>query len=80
VQRFLTLAILLVTFATAGVAAAGVAMAAESGFDLSSLLVPSASAGLLPPITIEGRKGWDCTAERNATSKSLADSALPNAR
>ena len=76
-QRFLSLAILLVTLLVAGTTAAGVALAAESGFDVASLLVPSAPAGLLPPIAIEGRKGWDCTAERNATSKSLSDAALP---
>ncbi len=79
-QRYLSLAILLGTLLAAGAAAAGVAFAAESGFDVASLLEPSAPAGLLPPITIEGRKGWDCVAERNATSKSLPDAALPAAR
>jgi hypothetical protein len=32
---------------------------------------------LLPPITIEGRKGWDCTAERNAMATTLSNAALP---
>ena len=79
-QRVLSLAILLVSLFVAAATAAGVAVAAESGFDLTSILEPSVSAGLLGPIAIEGRKGWACTPERNATAKSLSDSALPSAR
>ncbi len=47
---------------------------------LPRLVEPSAPAGLLPPITIEGRKGWACTAERNATATKLPDAALPTDR
>lgn len=79
-QRFFSLAILLGTLAIVGTTAAGVALAAESGFDIASLLEPSASPGLLAPITIEGRKGWDCTPEKNATAKTLPEAALPAAR
>jgi len=46
-------------------------------FDAAALVEPSAPAGLLPPITIEGRKGWDCTAERNAMATTLSNAALP---
>jgi hypothetical protein len=77
VQRFPPLAILLVTALLAGGAATGIAFAAEAAFDAVSLVEPSAPAGLLPPIAIEGRKGWDCTAERNATATSLSNAALP---
>jgi hypothetical protein len=60
--------------------AAGIAFAAEGAFDVAGLVEPSASAGLLPPITIEGRKGWDCTAERNATATTLPNADLPTGR
>jgi heme A synthase len=80
VQRVLTLAILLVTVLLGGAVAAGIAVAAEGGFDVATLLEPSVSAGLLPPITIEGRNGWTCAAERSATAKTLPDAALPPAR
>jgi hypothetical protein len=80
VQRVPFLAILLLTALLAGGAAAGIAFAAEGAFDVAALLEPSAPAGLLPPITIEGRKGWDCTAERNAMAAKLSDAALPTAR
>jgi hypothetical protein len=80
VQRVLTLAILLVALLVAAGAGVGIALAADDGFDIASLLQPSASAGMLPPITIEGRKGWACAAERNATAKTLSDADLPAAR
>jgi hypothetical protein len=44
------------------------------------MVEPSAPAGLLPPITIEGRKGWACVAERSATTSKLPDAALPDER
>jgi hypothetical protein len=72
------LAILLLTVLLAGSAAAGIAFAAEGSFDVAGMLEASAPAGLLPPITIEGRKGWACTAERNATATTLPNAALPN--
>jgi hypothetical protein len=77
VQRVPTPAVLLLTLLLTGGAAAGVAFAAEGAFDIATLVEPSAPAGLLPPITIEGRKGWACTAERNATANKLPDAALP---
>jgi hypothetical protein len=80
VQRIPAPAVLLLTLLLAGGAAAGVAFAAEGAFDVATLVEPSAPAGLLPPITIEGRKGWACTAERNATASKLPDAALPNVR
>ena len=51
--------------------------ALDGGFDVATLVEPSAPAGLLPTITIEGRKGWACTAERDATATKLPDAALP---
>jgi hypothetical protein len=80
VQRVLTLAILLVTVLLGGAVAAGIAVAAEGGFDAAAILEPSGPAGLLPPITIEGRKGWTCAAERSATATTLPDAALPPVR
>jgi hypothetical protein len=80
VQRVPSLAVLLVTLLLMGGAAAGVAFAAEGTFDVATLVEPSAPAGLLPPITIEGRKGWDCIAERNAMATKLPDAALPTDR
>ena len=76
-ERVSSLAILLLTVLFTGGAAAGIAFAAEGAFDVAALVEPSAPAGLLPPITIEGRKGWDCTAERNAMAATLSDAALP---
>ncbi len=76
-QRFPSLAILLLAALFTGAAASGIAFAAESAFDAAALVEPSAPAGLLPPITIEGRKGWDCTAERNAMATTLSNAALP---
>jgi hypothetical protein len=78
VQRFPSLAILLLAALFTGAAATGIAFAAEAAFDVASFVEPSAPAGLLPPITIEGRKGWDCTAERKATATSLPNADLPN--
>jgi hypothetical protein len=80
VQRVITPAVLLVTALLTLGAAAGIAYAAEGGFDVATLVEPSASAGLLPTITIEGRKGWACTAERNAMASKLSDAALPSDR
>jgi hypothetical protein len=80
VQRLLAPAVLLLTALLAGGVAAGVAFAAEGSLDVAAALEPSAPAGLLPAITIEGRKGWACTAERNAMASSLADAALPSDR
>ena len=79
-QRVPSLAILLLTALLTGAAAAGIAYAAEGAFDIAGMIEPSASAGLLPPITIEGRKGWACTAERNAMATTLPDAALPTGR
>lgn len=79
-QRIPSPAVLVLTLLLTCGAAAGIAFAAEGSFDVSALVQPSASAGLLPPITIEGRKGWACTAERNATATKLTDAGLPNAR
>lgn len=79
-QRVPGLAVLLLTALVTGGAAAGIAFAAEGAFDVASLIAPSAPAGLLPPITIEGRKGWDCVAERNAMAAKLSDAALPTGR
>ena len=76
-ERVPSRAILLLTVLLTGAAAAGIALAAEGTFDVAALVEPSAPAGLLPPITIEGRKGWDCTAERNAMAAKLSDAALP---
>jgi hypothetical protein len=80
VQRVHSLAILLLTLLLAGTAAVGIAIGAENAIDIAAPLEPSAPAGLLPPITIEGRKGWDCTAERNAMATKLPDAALPPGR
>jgi len=80
VQRLLSPAALLLTVLLTGAVAAGVALAAEGSLDVASVVEPSAPAGLLPEITIEGRKGWDCTAERNAMAGTLSDAALPRAR
>jgi hypothetical protein len=74
------LAILLLTLLFAGAAAFGVAVASDGAFDIAALVQPSEPAGLLPPITIEGRKGWACTAERNATATTLPNAALPAGR
>jgi len=74
-QRVLVLGVFLALLA--GGAAAGVAFAADAALGDVHTIEPSAPAGLLAPITIEGRKGWDCVAERNATSASLPDAALP---
>jgi hypothetical protein len=80
VQRLLSPAVLLLTALLTGAVAAGVAFAAEGSLDVASVLTPSAPAGLLPAITIEGRKGWACTAERNAMASTLSDAALPTDR
>jgi hypothetical protein len=77
VQRLPSFAILLLTGLLTAVTAAGIAFAAEGAFDVAGLVEPSASASLLPPITIEGRKGWDCTAERNAMATTLPNANLP---
>lgn len=69
--------VLLLALLLTGGAAAGIAFAAEGSFAVDNLFEVSAPAGLLPPITIEGRKGWACTAERNATATKLPDAALP---
>jgi hypothetical protein len=74
------LAILLLTVLLAGAAAAGIALAGDGAFDVAGMVEPSAPAGLLPPITIEGRKGWACVAERNATATTLPNAALPAGR
>jgi hypothetical protein len=74
------LAILLLTGLLTAATAAGIAFAAEGALDVAGVLEPSAPAGLLPPITIEGRKGWNCTAERNATATTLPNADLPTAR
>ncbi len=79
-QRAPGLAVLLLSVLLTGGAAAGIAYAAEGAFDVASLVEPSAPAGLLPPITIEGRKGWDCVAERNAMAAKLSDAGLPAGR
>ena len=76
-QRVHSLAILLLTALLACTAAAGIALAGDGAFDVAGLVEASAPAGLLPTITIEGRKGWACTAERNATATKLPDAALP---
>jgi hypothetical protein len=78
-QRVLTLTLLLLVVLTGSVAA-GIALAEDGAFDPSVALDSSAPAGLLPPIAIEGRKGWACVAERSATAKNLRDAALPIAR
>ncbi|HEV8020958.1 MAG TPA: hypothetical protein VGP41_06810 [Candidatus Lustribacter sp.] len=78
-QRLLSPAVLLLTALLTGAVAAGIAVAAEGSLDVASVLAPTAPAGLLPTITIEGRKGWACTAERNAMATTLSDAALPNA-
>jgi hypothetical protein len=80
VQRVPSLAILLLTGLLTAATAAGIAFAAEGALDVAGVLEPSAPAGLLPPITIEGRKGWNCTAERNATATTLPNADLPTAR
>jgi hypothetical protein len=80
VQRVHSLAILLAAVLLTGAAAAGIAFAADGAFDVAGLVQPSAPAGLLPPITIEGRKGWACTAERNAMATTLPNAALPTGR
>jgi len=77
-QRVLSLAVLLATMVFAAATAAGVAVAAEGAFDVTTLVQPSASAGLLPPITIEGRKGWTCVAERKAMASTISDASLPS--
>lgn len=79
-QRLPSPAVLLLAVLLTGGAAAGVAFAAVGAFDVASLVEPSVPAGLLPPITIEGRKGWACTAERNAMATKLSDAALPTDR
>lgn len=79
-QRVPSLAILLLTGLLTAATAAGIAFAAEGALDVAGVLEPSAPAGLLPPITIEGRKGWNCTAERNATATTLPNADLPTAR
>jgi hypothetical protein len=80
VQRVPSLAILLLTGLLTAATAAGIAFAAEGALDVAGVLEPSAPAGLLPPITIEGRKGWNCTAEHNATATTLPNADLPTAR
>jgi hypothetical protein len=79
-QRVPGIAVLLLVTLLTGGAAAGIAYAAEGAFDVATLVEPSAPAGLLPPITIEGRKGWDCVAERNAMASKLSDADLPAGR
>jgi hypothetical protein len=80
VQRVPSLATLVLTALLTAAAAAGIAYAAEGAFDIAATIEPSAPAGLLPPITIEGRKGWACAAERSATATTLPDAALPTGR
>lgn len=70
------MSLLLAVLLTGG-SAAGIAFAAEGALGVAGLVEPSAPAGLLPPITIEGRKGWACIAERNAMATKLSDAALP---
>ena len=79
-QRIPSVVVLVLTLLLTCGAAAGIAFAAEGVFDVSALVQPSAPAGLLPTITIEGRKGWACTAERDATATKLPDADLPSAR
>jgi hypothetical protein len=47
--------------------------------DPDTLLVSSGSPLLLEPISSEGRKAWNCIAERAATSSRSQDAALPSA-
>lgn len=68
-------AAILTLLITAG-ATAGLARAAESLLDLTQVL-PSDVPALLPPVTVEGRKGWDCTAEQHARARTLAGADLP---
>jgi hypothetical protein len=55
----------------------GYAMAGDDLLDPEATLAPSPAAELLPPITIEGRRGWACAAERSATAPTTQDADLP---
>lgn len=78
-QRGLIVAAVVAALLTFG-GAIGFALAGEDGFDPAAALEASAPPGLLPPIAIEGRKGWACTAERNATATTTQNADLPSAR
>lgn len=79
-QRLPSPVLLLLAVLLTGGAAAGSAVAAEGALDVAGLVEPSVPAGLLRPITIEGRKGWACIAERNAMATRLSEAALPTDR
>jgi hypothetical protein len=70
---------LLAAVSLCGAAGASVAAAGEGSASAAAFVEPSPAAGLLPPIAIDGRKGWRCAAERRATATNAADSALPEA-
>jgi hypothetical protein len=59
-------------------ASAGLARAADTLFVNVARVLPSDIPVLLPAITAEGRKGWDCTAEQRARAGTLAGADLPN--
>ncbi|MBV8434091.1 MAG: hypothetical protein JO029_07430 [Candidatus Eremiobacteraeota bacterium] len=56
-----------------------VANAAAAEDVLAGQLTPSATPGLLGPITSAGRKGWDCKPEHAAASASVHAAELPAA-
>jgi hypothetical protein len=75
----LTLLAVVLAAVLAIAAVAGFAFAADDLLGPVMFVEPSRSAGLLPPITVEGRVGWACEAERRARATSVDDAALPPA-
>jgi hypothetical protein len=69
----------ILTMVVAIAASAGLARAADTLFVDVSRVLPSDLPGLLPAITAEGRKGWDCTAEQRARAGTIAGADLPPA-
>jgi hypothetical protein len=71
--------VLLLTTASVGGAAFGVAGAASVESMLEGALQASAPPSLLGPITEAGRKGWACKPEQAASASHWREAELPDA-
>jgi hypothetical protein len=67
----------LLAAALAVAASVGAALGAELISGDPGTLLPSEPAGLLGPITEDGRTGWNCPPERAATSRDAVAGQLP---
>lgn len=67
----------LLAAALAVAASVGAALGAELVTSDPGALLPSEPAGLLGPITEDGRTGWNCLPERAARSRDAVAARLP---